>query len=147
MIPPLQILMGRIESMYQLSELSPPLLTKALLRAAEQLDLAAGLPSYLNASAEEIAQLQAGARLLDPQRPEWGAALKIVSLFRATVEVLGSTERARAWLVTHNESLGGRPVDVLGTADADKVHRYLSSVQKYELRMPPGGRSEFRPGH
>lgn len=127
--------------MYQPSIVSPPLLTKALLRAVEQLGLAAGLPALLHSPPEEIAPLQSGARLLDPRRPEWEAALEIVSLFRATVEILGSAERARMWLHAPNESLGGRPFDLLGTADADRVHRYLSSVRKYELRMPPGGRS------
>ena len=131
--------------MYQPSTLSPPLLTKALLRAVEQLGLTAGLSSLLNAPAEEIAQLQSGARALDPQRPEWEAALKIVGLFRAIVEVLGSAERARVWLATPNESLGGRPFDLLGTAEADRVHRYLSSVRKHELRMPPAARSDNWP--
>lgn len=128
--------------MYQPSTLSPALLTKALFRAVEQLGLAAELPSLLNAESEEIARLQSGARTLQPDRPEWDAALKIVGLFRTIVEVLGSAERAKAWLGTANESLGGRPIDLLGTADADRVHRYLSSVRKHELRMPPAVRRE-----
>ena len=78
----------------------------------------------------------------DPGRPEWDAALKLVGLFRIIVEVLGSPERAKAWLNTANETLGGRPIDLLGTADADRVHRYLSSVRKHELRMPPSARRE-----
>jgi hypothetical protein len=128
--------------MYQPSTLSPALLTKALFRAAEQLDLTAGLPSLLNVQPEEVARLQSGARLLDPQRQEWEAALKIVGLFRTIVTVLGTAERARAWLGTPNETLGGRPIDLLGTAEADHVHRYLNSVRKHELRMPPAVRRE-----
>ena len=128
--------------MYQPSTLSPALLTKALLRAVEQLGLASELPSLLNAPREEITRLQSGERLLDPQAPEWEVALKIVGLFRTIVEVLGTAERARAWLGTANETLGGRPVDLLGSADADVVHRYLSSVSKHELRMPPAVRRE-----
>jgi len=58
------------------------------------------------------------------------------------VEVLGSVERAKAWLNTDNETLGGRPVALLGTPDAERVHRYLSSVRKHELRMPPSARRE-----
>lgn len=126
--------------MYQSATLSPALLTKALFRAAEQLGLAANLTALLNAEPEEITQLQSGTRLLDPQRPEWQAALKIVGLFRTTVEVLGTPERAREWLNTANETLGGRPIDLLGGADAAHVHRYLSSVSKHELRMPPSAR-------
>lgn len=133
--------------MYQPSTLSPPLLTKALLRAVEQLDLASGLASLLNSPPEEIEQLRSGARALDPQRPEWEAALKIVGLFRATVEVLGSAERAKIWLATPNESLGGRPFDLLASPEADRVHRYLSSVRKHELRMPPAARPQDWPEH
>lgn len=129
--------------MYQTSTLSPALLTKALLRAVAQLELADKLPALLSASPEELAQLQSGVRLLDPQRQEWEAALKLVGLFRTIVEVLGTAERARTWLGTANETLGGRPVDLLGTANADLVHRYLSAVRKHELRMPPSARREM----
>lgn len=128
--------------MYEPSTLSPALLTKALLRSVEELDLTTALPSLLNTQPEELAQLQSGGRLLDPRRQEWDAALKIVGLFRTIVEVLGSAERAKAWLGTANETLGGRPVDLLGTGDAEVVHRYLSSVRKHELRMPPSVRRE-----
>jgi uncharacterized protein (DUF2384 family) len=79
---------------------------------------------------------------LDPQRQEWDAALKIVGLFRTILEVLGTAERARAWLGTENQALGGRPVDLLAGHDAELVHRYLGSVRKHELRMPPGTRRE-----
>lgn len=130
------------KQMFQSSTLSPALLTKALFRAVEQLDLTAGLPLLLRSQPEEIAQLQSGARQLDPRQPEWEAALKIVGLFRTIVEVLGTAERAKAWLGTVNETLGGRPVDLLGTSEADRVHRYLSSVRKHELRMPPSARRE-----
>jgi hypothetical protein len=126
--------------MYQPSSLSPALLTKALFRAVAQLGITAELPAVMNATAEEITQLQSGERLLDPQRREWEGALKIVGLFRTIVEVLGTPERARTWLGTANESLGGRPIDLLASADATVVHRYLSSVSKHELRMPPARR-------
>lgn len=124
------------------STLSPGLLSKALFRVVEQLGLAADLPKLLGASSEDVAELQAGARELDPQRPEWSGALKIVGMFRTIVEVLGSVERARIWLGAANEALGGRPIDLLATADADVVHRYLNSVRKHELRMPPPVRQE-----
>ncbi len=125
-----------------LNQLSPALLTKAVLRAVEQLNLAAKLPSLLHLSAGEIAQLQAGERTLDPGREEWQGALQLVGLFRTIVEVLGSVERANGWLGTSNETLGGRPVDLLGTPEAERVHRYLNSVRKHELRMPPPSRRE-----
>jgi uncharacterized protein (DUF2384 family) len=123
-----------------LNQLSPALLTKAVLRAAGQLSLEAELPLLLGLSSDDIARLQTGERVLDPQQQEWQGALQLVGLFRTIVEVLGSVERAKAWLNTSNDTLGGRPVDLLGTADAERVHRYLSSVRKHELRMPPSSR-------
>ncbi len=127
---------------YQQGALSPTLLTKAMLRAVQQLELTAQLPAMLGGTPEEIAQLRTGARLLDPQRQEWQAALQLVELFRTGVEVLGNVERVKAWLGSANEVLGGRPIDLLSTAEAELVHRYLRSVRKHELRMPPGVRRE-----
>jgi hypothetical protein len=128
--------------MYQQPTMSPALLTKALLRAAEQLDLAADLSQLLRIAAEETAHLQSGARLLDPEKQEWTAALQIVGLFRTLIELLNTPERAKAWLGTPNDTLGARPIDLLRTADAELVHRYLSAVRKHELRMPPAWRRE-----
>jgi hypothetical protein len=125
-----------------LTQLSPALLTKAVFRAVDQLNLTDRLPSLLHISADEAARLRAGERVLDPQRGEWRGALQIVGLFRTIVEVLGSVERAQAWLNTPNETLGGRPGELLGTPDAERVHRYLESVRKHELRMPPAVRRE-----
>jgi uncharacterized protein (DUF2384 family) len=130
--------------MYQQPTMSPALLTKALLRAAEQLNLVADLSQLLQIPAEDTVQLQSGSRLLDPEKQEWSAALKIVSLFRTLIELLSTSERAKAWLGTPNDALGARPIDLLGTSDAEKVHRYLSAVRKHELRMPPAWRREHR---
>lgn len=129
-------------SISQQTNLSPALLTKALLRAAEQLGLVDQLPSIVGAEAAEIAQLQSGARELDPQRREWQAALEVVGLFRTSVEVLGSVERAKQWLGAANDVLGGRPIDLLKSSEAERVHRYLKSVRKHEFRMPPPSRRE-----
>lgn len=130
--------------MYQQPTTSPALLTKALLRAAEQLNLAADLPQLLQIAADEAAQLVSGSRLLDPERQEWARALEIVGLFRTMIELLGTAERAKAWLGTPNDTLGARPVDLLPTPDAELVYRYLSAVRKHELRMPPAWRREHR---
>lgn len=125
-----------------LKQLSPALLTKAVFRAVDQLNLTQNSSALLHVPADEIARLRTGERALDPQREEWQSALQLIGLFRTIVEVLGSVERARAWLGTSNETLGGRPVDLLATPDAERVHRYLNSVRKHELRMPPSVRRE-----
>jgi hypothetical protein len=123
---------------------SPALLTKALLRAADQLNLAADLSQLLQMAAEDLAELRSGARQLDPTKPEWGEAQKIVGLFRTLIELLGTAERAQAWLGAPNDTLGARPVDLLRTPDAESVYRYLSAVRKHELRLPPAWRREHR---
>lgn len=126
--------------MYQLPTLSPALLTKALLRAVEQLDLSSELSHVLQIAPEEAAQLRSGSRMLDPEQQEWEGARKIVGLFRTMVEILGTAERAKGWLNAPNDTLGAKPVELLRSADAERVYRYLSAVSKHELRMPPGRR-------
>ena len=128
--------------MYQQPTVSPALLTKALLRAAEQLNLSADLAQLVETAPEDMAQVQTGSRLLDPEKPEWASALKIVGLFRTLIELLSTPERARAWLGTPNDALGASPIDLLRSPDADLVHRYLGAVRKHELRMPPAWRRE-----
>jgi uncharacterized protein (DUF2384 family) len=108
------------------------------------LNLVADLPQLLRIEAAEIAQLQSGARQLDPEKDEWAGALRIVGLFRTMIELLGTAERAKAWLCTPNDTLGARPVDLLRSPDAELVYRYLSAVRKHELRMPPAWRREHR---
>lgn len=130
--------------MYQQTTMSPALLTKALLRAADQLNLAADLAQLLKTTADQMAQLQSGSRLLDPEQPEWASALKIVGMFRMLIELLNTPERAKAWLGTPNDALGASPMDLLRSPDAELVHRYLSAVRKHELRMPPAWRREHR---
>ena len=121
---------------------SPAVLTKAVLRAAEELGLAADLPSLLQISHEDAGGLRAGSRVLDAQRDEWGRALRITSLFRSLVSLLGTTGRARAWLGSPNDALGACPLDLLRTAEDARVYRYVDAVLKHELRMPPRHRRE-----
>lgn len=130
--------------MYQQPTMSAALLTKALLRAAEQLSLSADLAQLLKITADEAAQLQSGSRPLDPDKPEWASALEIVGLFRTLIELLSTPERAKAWLGTPNDALGASPIDLLRSPDPELVHRYLSAVRKHELRMPPAWRREHR---
>ena len=130
--------------MYQQSTMSPALLTKALLRAAEQLNLSADLAQLIQTAPDEAAQLQSGSRLLDPAKPEWASALEIVGMFRTLIELLSTPERAKSWLGTPNDTLGASPFDLLRSPEAELVHRYLSAVRKHELRMPPAWRREHR---
>lgn len=118
------------------STITPALLTKAVLRVTDQLAIAPDLAPLLSISKEEAAKLQAGERSLEPSAEEWGRAQKLVGLFRTLVSLLGSAERARTWLAESNEKLASRPIELLRTADAERVHRYVDAVLKHELRMP-----------
>lgn len=115
---------------------SPATLAKALFRSAEQLGLSAELPAIMQMSAADLRSLQSGESALDPATEVWGRALKIVSLFRMLVSLLGTVEHARAWLDGLNDALGARPMDLLSTPDAERVYRYLDAVTKHELRLP-----------
>jgi hypothetical protein len=128
--------------MFEVSVTAPATLTKALLRAAAELGLTADLPLLLGLSADEVANLQAGSGVLDPQRDEWARALKIVGLFRSLVSLLGAPTRARAWLGSPNQTLGASPLALLRTPEAERVYRYLDAVQKHELRLPPNWRRD-----
>lgn len=115
---------------------SPATLAKALFRSAEQLGINAELPAIMQMPAADLRSLQSGESALDPATEAWGRALKIVSLFRTLVSLLGTAERARAWLDSPNDAFGARPVDLLHTSDAERVYRYLDAVTKHELRLP-----------
>ncbi len=115
---------------------SPATLTKALIRSAEQLDLSAELSAIMQISAADLRSLQSGERALEPSTQAWERALKIVSLFRMLVSLLGTAERARTWLGSPNETFGARPVELLSTSEAERVYRYLDAVTKNELRLP-----------
>ncbi|RPH54182.1 MAG: DUF2384 domain-containing protein [Lysobacterales bacterium] len=56
--------------------------------------------------------------------------------------LVGTTERARAWLGGPNQALGANPVELLRTPDAERVYRYLDAVMKNELRLPPRWRRD-----
>lgn len=116
---------------------SPATLAKAVFRSVEQLGLSAELPGIMQMSSADLDSLQAGTSALDPTTEAWGRALRIVSLFRILVSLLGTVERARAWLDRPNDALGARPVELLRTtSEAQRVYRYLDAVTKHELRLP-----------
>ncbi|HEY6643262.1 MbcA/ParS/Xre antitoxin family protein [Povalibacter sp.] len=116
--------------------MTPATLTKALLRAAEQLDLSADLATLMRMSPGDLVHLQSGASTLDPQSDEWNRALQIIGLFRTLVLLVGSAEHARHWLVQPNQALAARPIDLLRSQEEARVYRYLDAVQKHELRLP-----------
>jgi hypothetical protein len=94
-------------------------LATAALRAAELLGLNQHkLGIILGLSAPTVSRLASGAYLLDASRKEWELATLFVRLFRSLDALVGSNDvAARAWLNGENLGLGGKPVELIRTAE------------------------------
>lgn len=121
----------------------PALLTKAVLRAAEHLQLQAALPDILGVATQTANEIANGTRSLDPQADEWQEAVRFVGMFRSLLTLVGSAADARRWLASRDHALGDAPALLLRTpAGRERVYRYLDAVQKYEIKLPPSGRAQ-----
>lgn len=118
----------------------PATLKKAVVRAAEVLDLTQQLPSILGIDTDSWL---ANERALSPNTDEWSAAVRLVGLFRSLLTLVGSVSNAREWLDQPHRTLGEAPRALLNNpAGLARVVRYLDAVQKFEVKLPP--RSEQR---
>jgi uncharacterized protein (DUF2384 family) len=105
-------------------------LTRAVLRAAERLDLSQrDLSAVLGVSPSTLSRLS--RRPLDPQSKEGELAVLFVRLYRSLDALLGGdAERARLWLHAPNHHLGGRPAELVRTVTG-LVHviEYLDAMR------------------
>ncbi|MFN2644019.1 MAG: antitoxin Xre-like helix-turn-helix domain-containing protein [Burkholderiales bacterium] len=94
-------------------------LTKAVLRAAELLELpASALARILGVSEASVSRLAGGSRTIDPASKEGELALLLVRVYRSLDALVGADAvQRRAWLQGHNRALNGRPVELLARAD------------------------------
>ena len=121
--------------------MNPAMLTKAVLRAADLLDLAQDLPVILGIEAHQWERLRSGAQTLQPDSAAWPIAVRIASLFRSLVTLLGDANRSREWLDSPHATLGSSPRELLRTdTGRERVFGYLDAVQKYEIKLPPRSR-------
>jgi len=104
-------------------------LTKAVARAAERLDISrALLANILGVSPPTITRLYNGEYKLDARRKEWEFALLFVRVFRSLDSIVGSEQTARQWLRSENRGLNGRPVDLIRqTEGLVRVVHYLDA--------------------
>jgi uncharacterized protein (DUF2384 family) len=104
-------------------------LTKAVARAAERLDISrALLAKILGVSPPTVTRLYNGEYKLDERRKEWEFALLFVRVFRSLDSIVGNEQTARQWLNSENRGLNGRPVDLIRqTEGLVRVVHYLDA--------------------
>jgi uncharacterized protein (DUF2384 family) len=104
-------------------------LTKAVARAAERLDLPRGaLARILGVSPPTITRLYQGTYRLDARRKEWELALLLVRAYRSLDSIVADEATARRWLKSENRALHARPIDLLqGTEGLVRVVHYLDA--------------------
>lgn len=88
------------------------LVTKALLRAVERLDLAnKDLAKILGLSEASVSRMSRGALSLAPEQKSFELALLFVRLYRSLDSIAGGDAQvARVWLRAENTALGGVPL-------------------------------------
>ena len=91
--------------------------TKAVLRAAEQLGVTAkALSSVIGVSEASLSRMKTDDFSLAPGTKPFELAVLFVRLFRSLDAIVGGDPQvARAWLVNSNAALDGRPVDRIRT--------------------------------
>jgi hypothetical protein len=107
-------------------------LTKAVLRAAELLELSsASLARVLGVSEASVSRLVSGARAIDPHSKEGELALLLVRVYRSLDALVGTdASQRKAWLHGGNRALNGRPADLIQRADGlVAVVNYLDAMR------------------
>lgn len=105
------------------------ILTKAVARAAERLDISRSLlAKVLGISPSTITRLCSGEYQLDQRRKEWEFALLFVRAFRSLDSIVGDETTARKWLNSENRGLNGRPIELIrNTEGLVRVVQYLDA--------------------
>mgnify|MGYP003502874831 CR=1 FL=1 len=92
-------------------------LTKATLRAAERLGLAANvLSGIIGLSEASLSRMRSGRYQLEPGSKPFELALLFLRLFRSLDALWGHEGTARAWLASYNTSLGAAPLELIRSA-------------------------------
>jgi len=108
-----------------------PVLAKAALSAAARLGIRSkALGEIIGTSEASISRLRSG-RGLDPQRKEGELALLFLRLFRSLDALVGGDDgKARAWLHSQNNHVGGIPAERIRTVEGlIDVVQYLDAMR------------------
>jgi Protein of unknown function (DUF2384) len=107
-------------------------LTKAVLRAAELLNVSNGaLARILGVSEASISRLTSGARQVDPQSKEGELALLLVRVYRSLDALVGTDAAQRKrWMESENRALNARPIELIqGAEGLVSVVAYLDAMR------------------
>ena len=105
-------------------------LTRAVLRAAELLEVAQGeLAEILGLSPATVSRMSSGSYVLQPGRKEWQLGALFVRLFRSLDSITGGRdELSRAWLRSDNRALSGVPATLLRDIESFvRIVQYLDA--------------------
>ena len=92
-------------------------LTKAVLRAAEELGVSARtLATIIGVSEATLSRMKKGSFELEADTKPFELAVLFVRLFRSLDAIVGGdADVARSWLRNRNEVLVGRPIEMIRT--------------------------------
>ena len=105
-------------------------LTKAVLRAADKLDIKAKhLASVLGLSETTLSRMRKGAYFLEVDTKPFELGVLFVRMFRSLDAIVGGDEAvARSWLANLNTALDGRPAEkIRSIAGLTDVIAYLDA--------------------
>ena len=106
-------------------------LAKAALAAADRLEVKGKhLADIIGTSEASVSRLRSG-RGLDPRRKDGELALMFLRLYRSLDALVGGDDaKARAWLHSENDHLGGIPADRIRTVEGlIDVVQYLDAMR------------------
>ncbi len=94
-------------------------LTKATLRAAEQLGLSnADLAAVIGVSEATVSRLKSSGRPIGPSTKEGELALMLIRVFRSLDPLIGGDDSKRKnWMGSYNKALLGSPNQLIHKAD------------------------------
>ena len=106
--------------------------TKALLRAADLLDIApSALARILGISTASVSRLASGARQVAPDSKEGELALLLLRVYRSLDALVGGDDaQRRAWMQAPNRALNGTPAELICRAEGlVTVAAYLDGMR------------------
>ena len=94
-------------------------LAKATARASELLGLTGvALARTIGLSEPTVSRILRGEKTIAPTSKEGELALLLVRVYRSLDALVGTDDgKRRAWMNTHNQALGGRPLQLVQRAD------------------------------